>query len=67
MTGFFWTSDHLGWGFFAVTVFTGLWVLLSDLCWRLKSVRIVRFGATMAEGWVIGVALILLGFYVASH
>lgn len=67
MNGFFWTAGHLGWGIFAVAVFTGLWILLSDFCWRMKSVRIVLFGATMAAGWMIGVVLILLGFYIAGH
>ncbi|MFC5524298.1 hypothetical protein ACFPPA_00945 [Rhodanobacter ginsengisoli] len=63
MNGFFWTSGHLGWSFFSLVVFTGLWLLLSDLVWRLRSVRIVRFAVAMSVGWIIGVGLILLGFY----
>ncbi len=63
MNGFFWTSGHLGWGIFSLVVFTGLWWLLSDLVWRLRSVRIARLAVAMSVGWIIGVGLILLGFY----
>jgi hypothetical protein len=64
MNEFFWTSGHLGWSIFALVVFTGLWWLLSDLIWRLKSVRIRRLAAVMLIGWIIGVGLILLGYYL---
>ncbi|HJR14643.1 MAG TPA: hypothetical protein VJ833_12175 [Rhodanobacteraceae bacterium] len=67
MNGFLWTAGHLGWGIFALAVFTGLWLVLSDFCWRLTRIRITRFAATMAMGWIVGVALILLGFYLASR
>lgn len=67
MNGFLWASGHLGWGIFAVAVFTGLWVLLVDLCWRLKNTRFVRLVVTMALGWSIGIGLILLGFHVTGH
>lgn len=64
MNAFFWTSGHLGWGIFALVVFTGLWWLLSDLVWRLSSVKIGRLAVALAIGWSIGVGLILLGFYL---
>lgn len=63
MNEFFWTSGHLGWGFFALVVFTALWGLLSDLAWRLRNVRIGQLAVAMSIGWVAGVGLILLGFY----
>jgi len=63
MNGFFWTCGHLGWGIFALAVFTGLWWLLTDLYWRLKSIGFRRLLVMMAAGWIIGVGLILLGFY----
>jgi hypothetical protein len=66
MNGFFWTSGHLGWGIFALAVFTGLWWLLSDLVWRLSNVRIGRLAVVMLIGWVIGVGLILLRFYLSN-
>lgn len=63
MNEFFWTSSgHLGWGIFALVVFTGLWWLLSDLVWRLRNVRIGRLAVAMSIGWIIGVGLILLVF-----
>ncbi len=65
MNQFFWTSGHLGWGFFALVVFTGLWWLLSDMVWRLKNVKIGQLALGMLGGWLIGVALILLGFYLS--
>ena len=67
MNEFFWTSGHLGWGVFALAVFTGVWWLLSDLVWRLRSVRIGRLAVVMLIGWVVGVGLILLGFYLGKR
>jgi len=67
MSDFLWSSGHLGWGVFALAVFTGLWWLLSDLYWRLRSIRIGRFLVALAIGWVIGVGLILLGFHIGSR
>lgn len=67
MNGFFWTSGHLGWGIFALAVFTGLWWLLSDLVWRLSRVRIGRLAMAMSTGWIIGAGLISLGFYFGNR
>jgi hypothetical protein len=67
MSGFFWTSGHLGWGIFAIVVFTGLWWLLADLVWRLKSVRIRQLAVTMLIGWMVGVGLIVLGVYLGNR
>ena len=67
MSEFFWTSGHLGWGIFVLAVFTGLWWLLSDLVWRLRNVRIGRLAMAMSAGWIIGVGLILLGFYLGNR
>lgn len=67
MNGFFWTSGHLGWGIFALVVFSGLWCLVSDLAWRLLAVRARRLAFALGVGWVAGVALILLGFYLAGR
>lgn len=63
MNGFFWASGHLGWGVFALLVFTGLWCLLFDLIWRLSNVRIGGLAVAMSIGWIVGVGLILLGFH----
>jgi hypothetical protein len=67
MNDFLWSSGHLGWGVFALAVFTSLWWLLSDLYWRLQSIRIGRLLVALTTGWVIGVGLILLGFYMGSR
>ena len=67
MSGFLWTSGHLGWGIFAIGVFTGLWLLLTDLYWRLKRIRIGRLLAKVAAGWIIGVGLIMLAFWFLRH
>ena len=67
MNRFFWSSGYLGGGAFALVVFTGLWWLLSDLVWRLRSVRIGRLAVAMPIGWIIGVGLILLGFYLGNQ
>ena len=67
MNGFFWISGHLGWGVFALVVFTCLWALLSDLVWRLSRVRIGRLAVAVSSGWIIGAGLILLGFYLGNR
>jgi len=67
MNSFFWTCGYLGWGIFSLAVFTGLWLLLTDLFWRLQSIRISRLLVTMATGWIIGVGLILLDFYIGNR
>lgn len=65
MSEFFWSSGHLGWGIFALLVFTGLWWLLSDLVWRVRNVRIGRLAIAVSIGWIIGAGLILLWFYLS--
>lgn len=67
MNGFLWAYDHLGWGMFSVAVFTVLWWLLGDLVWRLKNIGFGRFMAAMLSGWVVGVGLIVLGFFLGSR
>lgn len=67
MSGFLWASGHLGWGVFAVAVFTGLWIFAADIYWRLRRTRMVRLLATVATGWVIGVGLVVLCFYLAHR
>jgi len=66
MNGFLWTFGHLGWGIFAVLVFSGLWLLLSDLCWRLLAICIGRLLALLAIGWMLGIGCIVFGFYMAG-
>jgi hypothetical protein len=67
MSGFLWTSGHLGWGIFAAAVFTGLWVLLVDIYWRLKSTRMASLVGMAAVGWGVGVGAIVLVFYLANR
>lgn len=66
MNGFFWSSGHLGWGIFSLLVFTAAWWLLADLVWRSLNIRIRRFVAVMAAGWIVLVALIVAGFWLAG-
>lgn len=66
MNGFFWTFNHLGWGFFSLVVFTGMWFLFTDLVWRMKSIRVGRLIVAMSTVWIIGAALVLLGFYLGN-
>lgn len=67
MNEFSWVSGHLGCGVFALAVFTGLWLLLSDLVWRLQKSRIGRLAMVMSIGWIIGAGMILLEFYLGSR
>lgn len=67
MSTFFWEFGHLGWGIFAIIVFTGLWCLLSDLVWRLHRVRIHQLTIGMIVGWVIGALFILIGFHFGHY
>lgn len=66
MKSFLWISGHMGWGVFTIVVFTGLWLLLWDLIWRMRNSRIHRLTVEMSIGWIIGAALILLGFYLSN-
>jgi hypothetical protein len=66
MKGFFWFSGHIGWCFFSLVVFTALWWLAGDLAWRLMKIRMGRFLGMMSAGWLIGVALIALGFWLVA-
>ena len=60
MSGFFWSSGHLGWGVFSILIFSGVWLLVCDLAWRLWSTRAARLIAVSATLWVIGIVAILL-------
>lgn len=62
MNAFFWSAGHLGWGLFALVVFTGLWLLLADIVWRLVRMRALRLTAAVAAGWIIGVVVIVFAF-----
>lgn len=59
MSSFFWASDHVGWLFFAILVFSGLWLLLSDLIWRMKSARSGRIAAVMCALWAVVVVVMI--------
>lgn len=63
VSNFFWVSDHLGWGVFAVIVFTAAWWLLADVVWRLTTVRIGTLAAFAAATWLSGVGVIVAAFY----
>lgn len=63
MSAFFWTSGHLGWGFFALLVFSVLWFLLTDFFWRKRKRHIAWFLVEMAAGWLAGVLLLVLAFH----
>lgn len=67
MSEFLWVSGHIGWGIFAATVFTGLWVLVLDVYWRLTNTRMTSFVGVAAAGWVCGIALIVLGSWLATR
>lgn len=67
MSPFLWSSGHLGWGLFAVIVFTALWCLLGDVYWRLQNTRLSRFLPALAVGWAIGIGAIVLAFHLANR
>lgn len=66
MSGFFWASGHLGWGIFAVLVFTVLWWVAMDLYWRLNRFRIARLLGPAVASWALGGAIVVLVFFL-SH
>lgn len=67
MNEFLWESGHLGWGIFAVAIFTGLWILLADLYWRLKTTRMLSLLCRATAGWAFGIALIVLGVWLSNR
>jgi hypothetical protein len=60
MSEFFWSSGHLGWGFFSILVYSGMCIIAADLVWRLTAVSIRRLVPIVAACWVTGVALLVL-------
>jgi len=66
MNAFWWASGHLGWGVFTLIVFTAIWGLFFDFCWRLLAIRIGRLLALMAIGWMLGIGCIVFSFYMAG-
>lgn len=67
MSAFFWTAGHLGWGCFALLVFSALWGLGVDLAWRLRATRAPRFMAVVIAGWLVGTGAILLIHALATR
>jgi hypothetical protein len=67
MSELFWMNGHLGWRFFTLLIFTGCWVLLSDLVWRSMAVSIGRLAVILSIGWLMGIGLISIAFHVASR
>lgn len=66
MSELLWRSGHLGWGLFSLLVFSGAWLLLADMVWRLKRIAIRRLLAIMATAWVVGAALVLALVWVSQ-
>lgn len=66
MNDFFWISGHLGWGFFSIVVFTVVWLLLSDLYWRLKRTNFTKLLVTIITGWIMAIAIILFSCNVIT-
>lgn len=60
MTDFLWTSGHLGWGLFATLAFSGVWMLLVDLVWRLTRTAVRPFVVAVCGGWLAGLAVIVV-------
>ena len=67
MMEYFWNSGHLAWGVFALIVFSCLWLLCADLCWRLVSVKAGKFMMLAGIGWWIGAGIVLFGFYLMTR
>lgn len=60
MSAFFWSAGHLGWSLFTLLVFSALWLLFTDVVWRLRNIAIRRLLLAMACGWIVGVGAIVL-------
>ncbi|MGH9600518.1 MAG: hypothetical protein ACRD27_11690 [Terracidiphilus sp.] len=59
MSTFFWSVAHLGWGVFALAVFSALCLLAVDVVWRLSPVPIRRLAPVAAVGWIVGAVIIV--------
>jgi hypothetical protein len=67
MSGFLWASGHLGWGIFALGIFTGLWLLLADWHWRVRRTRFASLLLATGFGWIIGAGVIVLIVYLVAN
>lgn len=62
MSGFIWSSGHLGWGFFLLLVYSAACVIAGDLAWRLVTINARKLVPILGVCWLVGVGLILLAF-----
>lgn len=59
MSTFFWSGTYLGWGVFALAVFSVLCLLAADVVWRLSPISIRRLAPVAAAGWIVGAVIIV--------
>lgn len=62
MSGLVWSDGHLNWLFFGIVVFSMLSLLVTDLVWRLVTVRVWVLLSVAASAWAVGVVIISLIF-----
>jgi hypothetical protein len=61
---FFWSSGHIGWPLFGITVFSILCLLATDFTWRVARVPIRTLLSIAAIVWAAGAAAITVIAYV---
>lgn len=65
MLTFFWSHHHLGWGLFALIIYSVLMLLATDVLWRRWTVRKTRFLKLAVPAWALGTGLIVLVFWLS--
>ena len=59
MTPFVWSEGHIGWPLFSILVFSGLYLLVTDIAWRLVRVPARSLLICACVIWLVGVACLI--------
>lgn len=59
MTSFLWSDGHIGWPLFGILVFSGLWLLVTDIAWRVVRAPARTLFTCAGVIWVIGIGALI--------
>lgn len=64
ISDFVWSAGHIGWPLFSIIVFSVLWLIATDVVWRIVRISFRNLLIRAVLAWMIGVAVVV-GFYLA--
>lgn len=60
MTPFVWSAGHIGWPLFGILVFSGLFLLVTDIVWRTVRMPFGKLFLCASVIWAVGIAIALI-------